>query len=53
METGRITQRRSMFKVIGFLALALLGAAAVIAWLNSDWIAPGGWISWLKCRFRR
>lgn len=33
-------------------AIAILVAIAEIIWLNSDWIAPGGWRSWLKCKLK-
>jgi hypothetical protein len=42
-----------MYEVFGLLAFGLLGATGVLIWLNSDWIAPGGWVSWLKCRLRK
>lgn len=42
-----------MTAVILLFLFAIIGAIVEIIWLNSDWIAPGGWRSWLICKWRK
>lgn len=42
-----------MGEVIAFVGLTVASFIVVMILFNGDWIAPGGWISWWRCRFPR